>query len=66
MQFLEIQDKDVLFNPHHKKTSQNIKELEKMMGNIAPIRKYIENTFNDPAKIELNLDKTKAMAAQMN
>jgi len=34
-----------------------------MMNRIGHIRQYIDKTFNDPAKIELNLDKNKAMAA---
>ncbi|CDW86496.1 cyclic nucleotide-binding domain containing protein [Stylonychia lemnae] len=66
MQFLEISEKDAIVNSLQKRTEQDIKELDKMKGKIGHIRQYIEKTFNDPAKIELNLDKTKAMAAQMN
>jgi hypothetical protein len=63
MQFLEISEKDVLVDPDQKHTAQNIKELEKMSNKIDHIRQYIDKTFNDPAKTELNLDKNKAMAA---
>ena len=66
MQFIKIEEKDALIDSKRKLTKDNMRELNRLAGNIGKNRKMIDQIFNDPAKVDLQLDKNTAMAIQMN
>eukprot|EP00347_Sterkiella_histriomuscorum_P011112 403373711 len=66
LQFLQVSDKDLLGLPEHHMAIDGIKELTNLQKQIGGIRKYIDQTFADPQKTALNLDKNLAMAQHLN